>query len=379
MEIYFDNAATTKTSKVALDKMIYMSQTNYANPSSVHKLGLLAEKEIENARKILANVINCRQDEIFFTSGATESNNLAIIGIANAYKRDGNHIITQRTEHASVVETVKFLEEQGFNISYLENDKNGNIDLNNLKNLITDETILVSLMHVNNETGAILDIKSIGKIIKEQNKNTLFHTDCVQSFSKFDIDVKQYCIDLLSFSGHKLHAPKGVGGLYIKKGTKIKAIHFGGNQQNKIRSGTENIIGITALAESVLETYKEKEVTYKHVMELKNELITIKDELDDVYVNGQNSSPYVVSISFVGVKGEVLVHALEEKDIFCSTGSACHKGVGSSVLKEYGYEENIYNSGIRISFCALNTVQEVLELKKALIEIVPMLRRFKKR
>lgn len=380
MAIYLDNAATTKVSDVAVEKMIFMSKTNFANPSSVHSLGLLAEKEITKVRKTIASFLNAKEDEIYFTSGATEANNLAIIGSALANKRSGNHIITQKTEHASVIESVSYLEKIGYEITYLENDNTGQIDYDVLEKSITDNTILVSLMHVNNETGAKLDIERIGKIVKSKNKNTLFHTDLVQSFCKFDIDVLKYNIDLCSFSGHKLHSPKGVGGIFIKKGVKIESRQFGGSQEKKIRPGTENILGITALGESILYINKNMSKTLEYVKSLKNCLIQIKDLIDDVYVTSDDScSPYVVNLSFIGVKGEVLVHALEQYDIYCSTGSACHKGSGSEILKNYNLSEDIYSSGIRVSFCDENTVDEIEKLKTALLEIVPKLRRFKKR
>ncbi len=378
MEIYFDNAATTKTSDVAIEKIITMSRDNFANPSSAHKLGLFAEREIKDARITIANIINAKEEEIYFTSGATEANNLAILGSVYANKRAGNHIITQKSEHASVIESVRELTDRGYEVSYLKNDENGQIDFEELKSLITDNTILVSLMHINNETGSMLDIEKIGKLIKSVNENTLFHTDCVQSFCKFEIDVNKFNIDMLSLSGHKLHSPKGVGAIFIKKGVKVAPRVFGGSQQNKVRPGTENIIGITALNQSVKELYSKRKENLEHVKNLRDSLILIQNDIEDVRVNVLNS-PYVVNMSFIGVKGEVLVHALEEKEIYCSTGSACHKGVGSEVLQSYGLSDEITQSGLRISFCKENTIEEVYELRKALIEVVPILRRFKKR
>ncbi len=379
MQIYLDNAATTRISEVALNKMIFMSRENFGNPSSVHKLGLLAEREITNARINVANILSAKEVEIFFTSGATEANNLCILGSAKANARTGKHIITQKTEHASVMESMKVLEEKGFEVTYLENDCNGKVSLDDLKNLIRPDTILVSLMHVNNETGCILDIENIGKAIKQVNKNTLFHTDCVQSFCKFDIDVNKFNIDMLTFSGHKLHAPKGVGGMYLRKGVKISPRVFGGSQQKKIRPGTENIIGITSLSESITQLHKNRIKSYEYVSELKKCLLDIQNEIDNVVVNVLDGSSYVVSMSFIGVKGEVLVHALEEKEIYCSTGSACHKGAGSAILQNYGLPSEITESALRISFTTENTIDEIKELKEALKEIVPMLRRFKKR
>ncbi len=380
MDLYFDNAATTRTSDKALEKIIHMSKINFANPSSVHKLGLDAEREITAVRKTVANIINAREEEIIFTSGATEANNLAIIGTALANHRQGKHIISQKTEHASVYESLLYLEKNGYTVSFLENDKDGQVDLDELERLITDETILVSLMHVNNETGAILDVEKIGKLIKNKNKETLFHTDCVQSFCKFPIDVVSFNIDLLSFSGHKLHSPKGVGGLYIKKGVKLESRTFGGSQERKVRCGTENIIGITALGQSIGELSNDICRNIEYISLLKEEFIGIIKEIDNVHINSsEHASPYIVNLSFIGVKGEVLVHALEEKNIYCSTGSACHKGSGSQILQNYNLPQEVYQSGIRVSFSNENTISEVLELKKALVEIVPVLRRFKKR
>ncbi len=380
MDIYLDNAATTKTSERAIEKIIEMSRINFGNPSSVHKLGLLAEREITKTRQRVANILNAKEDEIYFTSGATEANNLAIMGCVSANSRSGKHIITQKTEHASVYETMQHLQLNGYEISYLQNDENGQISIEELERLITDETILVSLMHVNNETGAILDIEKIGKIIKQKNKNTLFHSDCVQSFCKFDLDVIKFNLDLCSFSGHKLHSPKGVGGLFIKKGVKINPRTFGGSQEKKLRPGTENIIGITAFGESIIDIHKNMNENFEHAKMLKQNLMIIKDELDDVYINvGENSSPFIANISIKGVKGEVLVHALEEENIYCSTGSACHKGAGSAILTNYGLPKEIAESAIRISFDAENTIEEIQKLKEKIKMFAPVLRRFVKR
>lgn len=383
MELYFDNAATTKTSDKAIEKIIEMSKVNYGNPSSVHKLGLLAEREITKSRVKIANILNAKEDEIFFTSGATEANNLAIIGSALANIKRGKNIITQKSEHASVLESMKYLETLGFQITYLENDKYGQIDYEKLSSSITDETILVSLMHINNETGAMLDIEKIGNLIKSKNKNTLFHTDIVQSFCKFTVDVVKYNIDLCSISGHKLNAPKGIGCLFIKKGVKIQSRQLGGSQEKKIRPGTENILGITALSVSIDDIYNNKSENYDYICTLKDLLIKIQDEITDTIINSEitniSSSPYVVNISFLGCKGEVLVHALEENDIYLSTGSACHKGTDSQILINYGLDKEIASSAIRISFSKDNTISEVLQLKNALIDLVPTLRRYTKR
>lgn len=379
MDIYFDNCATTKTNEKALSKIIEMSTTCYGNPSSTHKMGFMAEKEITNSRRNISNVLNVKEDEIYFLSGATEGNNLAIIGTCYANKRSGNHIITEKSEHPSVLESFKMLEKEGFSVTYLENDESGNISIDDLKNAITDDTILVSLMHVNNETGVIFDLEKIGKVIKEKNKDTLFHVDAVQSFCKIDIDINKWKIDLLTISGHKVHAPKGVGALYIRKGTKIFQRQYGGTQEKKVRSGTENIIGITALGEAVNDLFPKKSEYFDYVTDLKNDFLSIKDEIEDVFINGENTSPYIANISIIGVKGEVLVHALEDKNIFISTGSACHKGEVSTILTNYGLSADRASSCIRIGFCNENTHEELEILKNAIKEIVPMLRKFKKR
>ncbi len=380
MNLYFDNAATTRTSDEAVEKIIEMSKVNFANPSSVHKLGLDAEREITKARQKIATILNAKEDEIIFTSGATEANNLSVIGGALANQRRGKHIITQKTEHASVFESMKYLETIGYEVTFLDNDNSGQIDYNKLSESITENTILVSLMHVNNETGVILDIEKIGKIIKDKNKDTLFHTDLVQSFCKLPVDVQKCKIDLCSFSGHKIHSPKGVGGLFIKKGTKLESRQLGGSQERKVRPGTENIIGITAMSASIDNIFKNMSDNLNYIKSLRNQFIMIKDEIEGVVINSnEDTSPYVVNLSFLDCKGEVLVHALEEKNIYCSTGSACHKGSGSQILMNYGLSPEICSSGIRVSFCTENTKEEVDLLKQALTEIVPMLRRFKKR
>lgn len=379
MEVYLDNCATTRISDVALRKIVQMSVEIYANPSSSHKLGLLAERELTLARENIAEILNAKSDEIYFTSGATEANNLAILGVASGYKRDGNHIITQKSEHPSVIESCKHLEQNGYKITYLNNNIDGSISDEELENQITDDTILVSLMHVNNETGVIFDIEKYSKIIKSKNKEILFHVDAVQSFCKFDIDVKKLNIDLLTFSGHKVHSPKGAGGLYVKKGTKIHSRQFGGSQEKKLRPGTENIIGITALNKSILYLHPLRHEHFEKAENLKKCLLEITNELDGVFVNGENTSPYCVNLSFIGVKGEVLVHALEEKDIFISTGSACHKGANSLILTNYGLDKERVQSGVRISFSYFNTIEEIEFLKESLKEIVPILRKFTKR
>jgi len=377
--IYFDNAATTKISPSVLEKVIYMLENNFANPSSLHKLGFNAEMEIKKSKKIISSCLNVLPEEIIFTSGGTEANNMAVIGTARAYKRAGNNIITVNTEHSSVTECFKMLEQNGFNVTYIDVDKKGYVDIDMLSRNINDKTILVSIMHINNEIGTVQDIEKIGKIIKEKNTKTLFHVDAVQSFGKYKIDIKN--IDLLSLSGHKIHSPKGIGALYIKKGVKIKPIIIGGGQQGGLRSGTENVSGICGLSTAAENACKNMYENFDKVSAVKNKLLEITDLIEDVSVNGdaENGSPYILNLSFKDIKAEVLLHALEDKNIFVSTGSACsskqkkHKKV-MDYIDSYKAE-----SAIRFSFCENNTVEEAQQCIDELIKIVPVLRKYKSR
>lgn len=381
MEIYLDNAATTQTSEEAAKKALYIMTQCYGNPSSMHKFGFEAEKEISNCAQIISNSINSSTDEIYFTSGGTESNNIAIFGTALGYYRSGKHIVTTKIEHPAVLQPFKFLEQRGFEVTYLDVNSDGMVDNVELKNSVREDTILVSIMHVNNEMGALQDIESIGKIIKKSNPNTLFHVDAVQSFGKYNISVNKYNIDIMSMSGHKLHSPKGVGAVYIKKNLKVKPIIYGGGQQKNMRSGTENVSGIAAFAVATERAYQNMDSNYLHVKNLKHKLAYgILNQIDGTSMNGnfKNSSPYILNISFEGIKSEVLLHSLEIRGISVSSGSACssNRKQLSSTLQAIG-TENI-EGAIRFSFSNYNTDEQIEFCINSLKEEIYKLRRFKR-
>lgn len=377
--IYFDNAATTKTSPESLKKIIYMSTVNFGNPSSLHKLGINSEKEILNCKTTISNIINCEEKEIYFTSGATESNNIGIQGFLNKNKHNGKHIITTKAEHPSVLENYIKLESLGYNVDFLPVNEKGHINLNELESKINEETALVSIMQVNNETGVYMPIEEIGKTIKNKNKNTIFHVDGVQSFCKIPVNVKKYNIDIFTFSGHKIFSPKGTGGMYINKNINIQPLFLGGEQMNKIRCGTENIIGISAMEVNCKLLYEKMEENYNYVKSLKDLFLKEVSSIENSYINGDNTSPYILNMSFENVKGEVLLHALEEKNIFVSTGSACSSKNKKAMLNSYGYTKDRISGAIRFSFSIYNTKEEILETGKTLKESIFFLRKFTKR
>lgn len=379
MRIYLDNSATTKPRERVIEEMMTMLQTDYGNPSSLHRMGLEAEKRVESSRAIISNYLNVSKDEIMFTSGGTESNNIAIQGTINKYSRRGKHIITSKIEHSSVLNIFKHYEDNGYKVTYLDIDRNGLIDLNQLEESITDETVLVSIMYVNNETGVIQPIEKVREIIKSKNKDTKLHVDGVQAFGKINIDIKKLGADSFSFSGHKIHGPKGVGALFIKKGLNLNPIIFGGGQEKNIRSGTENTPGIVGLGVSVDEMAKHFKEEYEKISELRLYFYEeIGDNIEDIKLNSftdERSAPHILNISFRGIKGEILLHYLESDNIYVSTGSACSsKGKGkSSVLQALKLSNEEIDGAIRFSFSYENTRKEldfvVEKLKKAVEEI----------
>lgn len=382
MEVYLDNAATTRVLDEIIEKVAEMSHTHYGNPSSLHYKGMDAEQEIAKAKDILAKCLKVDKNELYFTSGGTESNNLALIGIAKAYMRSGKHIIISSIEHPSVSETAHFLEEEGFEITHLPVDQEGYISMTALEQAIREDTILVSIMYVNNEIGTIQKIDEIGLLIKRCNPNTIFHVDAVQAFGKLVINPTKWMIDALSISGHKIYAPKGIGALYIRNKVKIKPIIYGGSQQSGIRSGTENTTGIVALGMAAEFMYNNQAYIYDKIMNLRNRMLEgIFNSLDGVHINGvQNglSAPHILNLRFDDVKGEVLLHALESKGIYISTGSACssNKPAPSSTLKAIGLNNNQIASSVRISFSVYNTEEEIDYCVEQLAQLVPNLRKF---
>lgn len=384
MEAYLDNSATTRCSKAAADKMVLLLTEDFGNPSSLHMKGVIAEKYINEAKKKIARTLKCQEKEIVFTSGGTESNNLAIIGSAMANQRAGKHIITTQVEHASVANTMKFLEDNGFEITYLGVDHDGRISLEELKAAMRPDTILVSIMQVNNEIGAVMPVEEAGKLIKEINPGTLFHVDAIQSYGKLHISPKNMNCDLLSVSGHKIHGPKGSGFLYIKDKTKIKPIIYGGGQQKGMRSGTENVPAIVGLGVAAEEIYTDLDTKIEAMYALKSHFINEVTRIDGVTVNGltdKTSAPHIVSVSVQGVRAEVILHTLEDKNIYVSAGSACssNKPAVSATLKAIGLPKELLDSTVRFSFCVDTTIEEIDYAVKVMQDVVPKLQKYTRR
>lgn len=377
--IYLDNCATTKIRQEVLDKIYESLKEDFGNPSSLHRLGLSSEKKIDEARRIVAEYLRTRESEIYFTSGGTESNNIAIQSIVANMKKRGNHIITTKIEHPSVLNIMNRYEKEGFDITYIATDKFGNIDLKEFEETLKKETILVSIIHVNNEIGTIQNIREIRKIMDRKNSQSALHVDGIQSFGKIDFSLKDLGVDTFSFSGHKVYGPKGVGGLYIQNNMHLKPIVFGGNQERGLRSGTENLHGIIGLGEAVRILSKNHKKEFQHVKEIREYMLEkIKGEIDDIKINtplGNNSSPYILNISFRNTRGEVLLHYLEDKEIYVSTSSACSsKGTEKShVLKSIGLTDQEIEGAIRVCFSYETTKSDidytVENIKKSVKEI----------
>lgn len=384
MEAYLDNSATTRVSDTVKDLMVKVMTEDYGNPSSLHMKGVEAERYIREATECIAKTMKVEPKEIIYTSGGTESNNLALIGTAMANKRAGNHIITSDIEHASVLATMKFLEENGFRITYLPVDNNGHVVIETLKEALCDETILVSIMHVNNEIGAIEPVEEISKIVKAYNPSIVFHVDAIQSFGKLVIHPKKMGIDMLSVSGHKIHGPKGSGFLYVSSKVKIKPVIFGGGQQKGMRSGTENVPAIAGLGLAVREAYADFEDKILRMQELKDYFIDRITSLENVTVNskkGTDGAPHIISVTFNGVRSEVMLHSLEGKNIYVSSGSACssNKPAVSRTLKGIGLDEKQIDSTIRFSLCYDSTKEELDYAVSTIEGMIDMLRKFTKR
>lgn len=381
MEAYFDNSATTKVLDCVKDAVVDAMCVNYGNAAAKHRKGVEAENLIREAKKAIADTLKVQEKEILFTSGGTESNNTALIGTALANRRAGKHLITTGVEHPSIYNTMSFLEEMGFEVTYLPVDHLGHISLEDLEKAIREDTILVSVMYVNNEVGAVEPIEAISQCIKKKNPKTLFHVDAIQAYGKYKIRPKKQGIDLLSVSGHKIHAPKGVGFLYIRDGVKIRPILFGGGQQKGMRSGTENVPGCVGLGVAAREAYKDFDARIEKLYTLRERLIAGLKPLGGVIINGsedRTNAPQIVSASFEGVRSEVLLHALEDKGVYVSSGSACssnHPGI-SGTLKGIGVKKELLDSTIRFSLGDLNTEEEVDYAIGVLGELLPVLRHY---
>lgn len=343
--------------------------------------GVEAENYIKEAKKKIAKTLKVDEKEILFTSGGTESNNTALIGAALANKRAGNHIITTSIEHASVSAVTGYLEELGFRVAYLKVDADGIISLDELREAVCEDTILVSMMMVNNEIGAVEPIEEAIKVIKEKNPNTLVHVDAIQAYGKYRIFPKKLGIDMLSVSGHKIHAPKGTGFLFIKDKTKVKPLIYGGGQQKGMRSGTENVPGVAALGEAAEEIYENFEEKIDHLYQIKQRFVEGILKIEGVSVNGKtgrDSAPQIVSVSIDGVRSEVMLHTLEDRKIYVSAGSACssNKPSVSHTLTNIGLKGSLLDSTIRFSFSVHTTEEEIDYALEVMNEVVPKLRRY---
>ena len=382
MEAYFDNSATTRVFDCVKDAVVNAMTVDYGNAAARHMKGVEAERLIKEARAEIAKSLKVQEKEILFTSGGTESNNTALIGAAFANQRAGKHLITTGVEHASIYNTMEFLREQGFEITYLPVDSYGCISLEELAQAVREDTILVSVMYVNNEIGAVEPVEEISKVIKAKNPKTLFHVDAIQAYGKYVIRPKKQGIDLLSVSGHKIHGPKGVGFLYIDEKAKVRPLLFGGGQQKGMRSGTENVPGCAGLGAAVREVYTDHEAKIERMYQLRERLIAGLKELPGVTINGhegRENAPQIVSASFEGVRSEVLLHALEDRGVYVSSGSACsvnHAGV-SGTLKGIGVKKELLDSTIRFSFGLFNEPEEADYCLEVLRELLPVLRRYR--
>ena len=389
MECYLDNSATTKVYPEVVELMNKIMLEDYGNPSSVHTKGVEAEKYVTEATKRIAKALKVSEKEIIFTSGGTESDNLALIGAAMAYKRAGNHIITSKIEHPAILNTVRFLESEGFKVDYLDVDEKGVVKLDDLKAKLSKETILVSVMHTNNEVGSLQPVEEIAKIVKDYNKDIIFHVDAVQGFTKSLIYPKRSNIDLLSVSGHKIHGPKGIGFLYANEKIRLKPITFGGGQQKGLRNGTLNTPGIAGIGLACEMGTKDIPGESERLYELKGFFLQEVDKIDKVAVNGcvkdengnykvRETAPHIMNISVLGLRSEVMLHALEEKGIYVSAGSACasHSKKESSTLKAMGADAATMDGALRISMSEFTSKEELEYVLETLKEIIPFYSRF---
>lgn len=392
MEAYLDNSATTRVDAQVQELMKKLMDVDFGNPSSRHQKGVVAAGYIKEARQKIAATLKVDPKEFIITSGGTESNNMALTGTALAAKRKGNHIITTAVEHPSVKATASFLEEQGFRITFLSVDSRGQISLEELKEALTPDTILVSIMYVNNEIGTIQPIEEAAKLVHATVPGAVFHVDAIQAYGKVMIRPKQQEIDLLSVSSHKFHGPKGAGFLYCSSKVNLHPIIFGGGQQSGMRSGTENVPGAAGMGLAAQLAYQNFEQKKAHLNELRRYFLEGIHKLDDVSINGwdetadgeeciERRAPHIVSVSFTGVRSEVLLNALSDRGIYVSSGSACssnHPAL-SSTLQAIGLDKKLIEGTLRFSFCENTTKEELDQALKALKELLPMLRRYTRR
>lgn len=373
MEAYLDNSATTMPCKEAKDEIINALDNIWGNPSSLHQKGMDAEELLEKARKSVADKICASEKEIIFTSGGTQSNNIAVFGAVNAMKRTGNKVITTSVEHPSVSNVFDRLENEGFEVVRLFVDKYGKIDLDELKNALDSKTILVSIMAVNNELGTVEPVEEAGKLIKELSP-ALFHIDAVQAFGKINLDVRRLGCDLLSISSHKIHGPKGAGALYVKKGTKLQSPVVGGGQEKDIRPGTEPMPAIAGFYGAV-KALKINE-SYEKLLSLRSYLTDGLKKIPEVVINSaEDALPYIVNISLPSLPSEAVLNLLSDMEIYVSSGSACSKGHQSPVLTAAGLDSKLINSSLRISLSRFTEKEEIDYLLKGLQTALKVIRR----
>ena len=381
MEAYFDNSATTRCYPEVAEIVVKTMTEDFGNPSAMHLKGVEAEKYVREAAQILAKILKVNEKEIIFTSGGTESNNLALFGGADANKRSGNHIITTSVEHAAVGQPAERLEQMGYEVTIVPVDHRGGVQLEALEKALRPDTILVSTMYVNNEVGAVMPVEEIAKLVHEKSPKALYHVDAIQAFGKYRIYPKKAGIDMLSVSSHKIHGPKGVGFLYINEKARIQPQILGGGQQAGMRSGTDNVPGIAGLGVAAKMVYTDFDKKIEHMYQLKERLAEGFLKLPDVRLNGmeiREGAPQILSASFLGVRSEVLLHTLEEKGIYVSAGSACssHKRKAAGTLSAMGMEAAQRESTLRFSFSEENTFEEVDYALEVIGQVLPMLRRY---
>ena len=385
MEVYLDNSATTRAYPEVGELVYKVMCRDYGNPSSMHRKGVEAEHYVKGAKEMIAKNLKVNAKEIFFTSGGTESDNLALIGVARVNKRRGNHLITSSIEHPAILNTMRHLEEEeGFRVTYLPVDAAGRIRLDALKEALCEDTILVSVMYVNNEVGTVQPIEEAVQMVKAYDPQIIFHSDAVQGYGKYRIYPKRMGIDLLSASGHKIHGPKGIGFLYIGEKVKITPIVYGGEQQKNIRSGTENVPGIAGLGLASEMIYKDLDMKVALMRELKAYFIEGLKKIDRTVIHGltdEGSAPHIISAGVAGIRSEVLLHTLEEKGIYVSSGSACasnHPAI-SGVLKGIGAAQEYLDATLRFSMSEFTTKEEIDYTLETLYNCVPMLRKYTRR
>ncbi len=355
---YLDNSATTRVSESVSAKVTELMRDNFGNPSSLHSLGIKAENELNTARGIIADELGVNDNEIFFTSGGTEANNLAVFGTVEWLKKRGNKIVTTAVEHSSVFESMAQFEEKGFDVEYVKPDENGHFTAEQFERAIDEKTILVSVMYVNNEIGTIFPVNKLKKIIERKKSPAVLHSDCVQAFGKIAVKPKKLGLDIVTVSGHKVHAPKGVGAIYIKKGLHPKPLLFGGEQEKKLRPGTEALPLIAGLGQAVKDFEINK--NYDYIKSLNDYALEKLKAVDGVRINSpEDALPYIINFSALGIRSETMLHFLAQREVYVSSGSACAKGKPSHVLSAMELNRNTADSAIRVSFSKENTTDDI--------------------